>query len=110
MKPKNNNANAMIQEARQSIIDNLNLAGLVKFEQDQVIGEFMGTVASMATTAAWDRLSEDNKSELQEIAKFGRGKTLDYLAAHLEGFQALVEDATRQTMADFKEKRAASQN
>jgi len=104
MKTRNKNI-VQPEIINQAIINSLGLSGLTKIQQNKIVSLFAEIISSKINVAVWHKLSPENKNELKSL----RGKKkLDYIASDIKDFSKLVEDVTRETIRDFKQKRMST--
>ncbi|OGZ69360.1 MAG: hypothetical protein A3D44_02790 [Candidatus Staskawiczbacteria bacterium RIFCSPHIGHO2_02_FULL_42_22] len=103
---KNKKSMAQNYDLREAIIEGVGLAELSPAKQDTVVAEVIEGISANINEAVWEKLSREDKNDLNKIASQGPEDTLDYLNSHIENFSSLVEDVTRKTIAEFKQKKA----
>lgn len=103
---KSKKINVGNQIIMQKIADSLSLAHLKKAEQDKIIFALMDVVSSKINMAVWGKLSEEKREGLKKAIKSGAREVLNYISSSVENFSELVENITRETISDFKKKRA----
>lgn len=96
------------QAIMQKIADSLNLTHLKKAEQEKIILALMRMVSAKINIAVWGKLSEEKRKKLKKAVKSGKRQVLNYISSSVENFSELVENITRQTIIDFKKKRAVT--
>ena len=89
---------------RQNIVENLHVSHLTKSEQDKIIFMLMDGVSSRINATVWEKLLQEDRKELKKLSK---KETIDYIATKIENFPKLVENITKQTINEFKQKRAS---
>ena len=93
---------------KQQVAKHLNVSHLTASQQDRIVSVLMDSVSDNITMAIWDRFLEQEKKEMKGIlTKSGQKQPLDYIGSKINNFPKLVEDITRQTMDDFRKRRAA---
>jgi hypothetical protein len=97
------------KKLRQQIIENLDLSNFTKSKQDKIISGLMANVSSAINIAVLDKLSDQEKLELENISKKGKKTaTLQYLEIKITELPLLIEKITRETINEFKKLREYS--
>lgn len=95
-----------VRAIKQMIADDLGISGLTKSQQDDIIAQLNDTISLKVTLVAWKSLSKEDKDEFKKAVQRGDKKTLDNLPLYIENFYQTVESITKQTVQDFKKKKA----
>ncbi|MBX4200570.1 hypothetical protein KW786_00390 [Candidatus Parcubacteria bacterium] len=93
-------------QAKEAVVRALNLSHLTDSEQEKIVTIILDIIAAKVNMAVWSQLSDEEKEKVAKIAKSSPERTLEHLGHTVKGFPKLVEDATRQTIESFNEKKA----
>jgi hypothetical protein len=94
----------MDQQIKAAVVSSLNLGHLPSDQQDKIVEMIVDVIGTKVNLAAWSRLSDEEKEKVGKIAKSSPERTVEHLSHTIPNFYKLVEDATRQTLENFKEK------
>ena len=93
-------------DLHQAVVRALSLGHLTSSEQEKIVTIILDIVAEKVNMAAWSHLSDEEKEKVAKIAKSSPERTLEYLNHTVKDFPKLIEDAMRQTIESFNEKKA----
>ncbi len=96
----------MNHQIKEAVVNALNIGHLSEGEQEKIVTIILDIVAAKVNMAVWSHLSDEEKEKVAKIAKSSPERTLEHLSHTVKTFPKLLEDATRQTIESFNEKKA----